>query len=335
MPEQIDSLDRKILFELDFNSRQSFSELARKVRQGRDRVEYRVERLVELGYIRRFVATINLYRLGLTVYKVYLRLRTNRKRSKDLFDYLHKKRDVYRVAAYDGNWDINVAIVARTPREFYESHSELVSQFHDIIIEYAIYTLIDVWWFRKGYFSGKGGPGIRTGGEPGQESIDQLEYGILNLLTSDARLGFREIAERLDSTPAIVKYRLEQLEEKGIVAGYRLEVDHEKLGMLYFKTQLFLSSYQAKSLKQLFDFCENHPHITFFIRQIGECPLEMEMEVESLGQYNEILDSLREEFSPVIDNFRTLLIHNESFRWLPHELAIAQGMPLVANSAVK
>ena len=174
---------------------------------------------------------------------------------------------------------------------------------------------------------------MRTGGEQAFEQIDELEFKLLNLISLDARIGHRELAERLDTTPAIVKYRTEQLEAKGIIAGYRLEVSHERLGMLYFKVQLFLSSHQSKMLQRLFDFCRESPHITLYIVQLGECPVEIELEVESLGQYHQILESLRERFAPLIQNFRSLLVHSETFRWLPNLLAA--GLPHEARQLPK
>ncbi len=316
----LDALDRKILFELDCDSRQSFSDLARKVRHGRDTVEYRVERLIGRGIIRECTSMVNLYKLGLTIYKTYFHLRNERERTKEFFQYVRAHPQVYRVAIYDGNWDINVATVARTPRDFYEIHSKLITKFHDIVLEYAMYTLIDVWRFRKGYFFNKAAPGILTGGEPERIAIDQLEYTILKHIASNSRISLVELAEKTSSTPAVAKYRIEQLEKRGVIAGYRIEVSHKKLNMLYFKTQLFVASYQQRMLKQLFDFCDQNPHITYFISQLGECPVELELEVESLEQYHEIIDSLREKFSPFIQNFRSLLIHEEFFKWLPYEV---------------
>jgi predicted transcriptional regulator len=68
LQKQLDKLDRQILFELDCNSRISFSDLAKKVRNGRDTVEYRVSRLIERQIIRSFTVAINHYRLGFQVY---------------------------------------------------------------------------------------------------------------------------------------------------------------------------------------------------------------------------------------------------------------------------
>lgn len=322
MSKGLDVLDRKILFELDCNSRQSYSELARKVRQGRDRVEYRVERLVDLGYISSFHAVVNIYKIGLTIYKTYFRLKNDRKRLQEFRSYLKASPPVYRVASNDGSWDLNVSTVARTPREFAESHAEMVSKFEDLVLDYQMYTLIDVWRFRKGYFVNKGASGLLTGGEPDRIPLDRIEYEILKHVASDARIGIAELAERVKSTPAIVTNRLQRLEEQGIIAGYRIDVDHEKLGMLHFKTQLTVLSAQPKIAKRFFEACQNEPHITYFIRQLGECPLEIEFEVESLAQFHEILDSLREQFDSYLQNFRTMVIHEETFKWVPHALAL-------------
>lgn len=325
MSKGLDALDRKILFELDCNSRQSCSELARKVRQGRDRVEYRVERLVDLGYIRSFHAVVNIYKLGLTIYKTYFRLRNDRKRLQEFRAYLKASPLVYRVASNDGSWDLNVATVARSPREFAESHEAMVSKFEDLVLSYQMYTLIDVWRFRKGYFVGKGASGVLTGGEPERIALDRLEHEILKHVATNARIGFAELADRVKSTPGVVAHRLEQLEKKGVVAGYRIDVDHERLGMIHVKTQLTVMSAQPRVAKRFYEACQNEPHITYYIKQLGECPLEVEFEVESLSQFHDILDSLREQFDTYLQNFRTMIINEETFKWVPHDLTVGNS----------
>ncbi len=85
---RVDTLDRKLLYELDSDSRQSLSQLARVLREGRDRVSYRVERLVREGVIRQFTVVINPYRLGYTLYKTYLKVSKQRGRYEGLIKLL-------------------------------------------------------------------------------------------------------------------------------------------------------------------------------------------------------------------------------------------------------
>ncbi|HWH07762.1 MAG TPA: winged helix-turn-helix transcriptional regulator [Candidatus Thermoplasmatota archaeon] len=60
--------------------------------------------------------------------------------------------------------------------------------------------------------------------------LDRLDVGILRLLQQDARLSFRQLAERLGSTTPTVSARVKALEELGVLRGYRAEVDAGLLG---------------------------------------------------------------------------------------------------------
>lgn len=60
--------------------------------------------------------------------------------------------------------------------------------------------------------------------------LDRLDVGILRLLQQDARLSFRQLAERLGSTTPTVSARVKALEDLGILRGYHAEVETGMLG---------------------------------------------------------------------------------------------------------
>ena len=60
--------------------------------------------------------------------------------------------------------------------------------------------------------------------------LDRLDVQIVALLQEDARLSYREIAERLGSTTPTVSARVKALEDVGILRGYRAQLDHAMLG---------------------------------------------------------------------------------------------------------
>lgn len=60
--------------------------------------------------------------------------------------------------------------------------------------------------------------------------LDQLDIRIVGLLQEDARLSYREIAERLGSTTPTVSARVKALEDIGLLQGYRAHLDHAVLG---------------------------------------------------------------------------------------------------------
>jgi Lrp/AsnC family leucine-responsive transcriptional regulator len=59
--------------------------------------------------------------------------------------------------------------------------------------------------------------------------LDDIDRAILDLLRENARRTVADIAARVNLSAAPVKRRIERLERLGVILGYTLQVDHEKL----------------------------------------------------------------------------------------------------------
>jgi DNA-binding Lrp family transcriptional regulator len=68
-------------------------------------------------------------------------------------------------------------------------------------------------------------------------SIDRLDVELLGVLARDARIGVLELASTLGISRNTVQSRLKRLEEGGLVAGYRPEIDLARAGIA---TQAFI-----------------------------------------------------------------------------------------------
>ena len=60
--------------------------------------------------------------------------------------------------------------------------------------------------------------------------LDEVDYRILKLLLGDSRLSYRELAKKTDLAVGTVANRIKGLEENGVIRGYTIMLDHEKLG---------------------------------------------------------------------------------------------------------
>lgn len=320
---RLDVLDKKLLYELDNDSRQSLSQLARTLRQGRDRIGYRLERLIEEKVVKQCTVTINPYCLGYTLFKTYLKVSKRKEQYEALLSLLKSHPRIYWIADCDGRWDLIFATFAKNPHEFLQIQNAILSACNDIVLSFTNFTLVNVWMYRKNYLMQKSDKSFLIGGPPSQYSLERYEWEILRLLSKDSRISIAEIARELSSTESIVRYRLEQLENSGIIAGYRVELELARLGMLFFKAQLYLQEYGVKEINALRKFCANHPNITYFIEQIGDAPVEMELEVEGYEQFSKIIDEVRIAFPKTIKNVETVMIHRSRFKWVPYdELAL-------------
>jgi Lrp/AsnC family transcriptional regulator, leucine-responsive regulatory protein len=64
-----------------------------------------------------------------------------------------------------------------------------------------------------------------------ESPLDDVSWRILCELQRNARLSFTELGRRVGLTPPAVAERVRRLEDAGIITGYRLELDVERLGL--------------------------------------------------------------------------------------------------------
>lgn len=67
-----------------------------------------------------------------------------------------------------------------------------------------------------------------TGESP---ELDETDWQILGVLQRDARTSFAELARRVSMSPSAVTERVRRLEETGVIAGYRAEIDPARVGL--------------------------------------------------------------------------------------------------------
>ncbi len=60
--------------------------------------------------------------------------------------------------------------------------------------------------------------------------IDDIDLQIIDILRTDARTPYTEIARRLGISEATVRRRIKNLEERGVIAGYTAVVEPAKMG---------------------------------------------------------------------------------------------------------
>lgn len=82
--------------------------------------------------------------------------------------------------------------------------------------------------------------------------MDAIDNEIIQMLRRNARESFATIGKKVDlSAPAVGK-RVKQLEEKGIILGYSLKLNDEKLG-INTKVYINLKIHQSSTLRTAYN----------------------------------------------------------------------------------
>ena len=117
------------------------------------------------------------------------------------------------------------------------------------------------------------------------------------------------IAKQIGISSESISKRIKQLESKGIIQGYRAMIDVEKLGYHFFKADIRLSTY--KNIKNIMEFCHQHPNIYQVNKTIGGETLEIEFHVQSVSDMKEIIEDIEKIFPNTIESYDYITILSE------------------------
>ena len=311
----LDRYDQKILAALDRNAAQSVSDLARAVRLGRDLVDYRLERLQRQKFISGFHAVVDPYRLGLTVFKTFLKVRAKPSELRTLFNAVRAHPNVYWSALTDGAWDLFFTCLAATPTQFWEIQQEVLAPFDRIVLEKEFATNMSFDMHARRYF----GAGVRTifsvGGAPIDRTVTKEDRILLRALSENARLDAIALGKRCGLSPGAARARVQRLEQDGVILGYKIEVNLDAFERTLFKARLFAPTMTKQQQTAVERHCFEIDEMTYVVRQLGSCPIELTIEAEDHRQFNEIIYGIKDHFSDCIQRVETLLMREESYKW--------------------
>jgi Lrp/AsnC family leucine-responsive transcriptional regulator len=312
---RLDKKDYKILYQLDLNSRQSDAEIGRKVGLSREVVKYRIKNLIKKGVIERFYTIIDVAKLGLTSYKIYLQFQNlNKEKEKDIVNFFLNHPNFEWLGSCSGRWDMIIGIWAENIHQFNRIFMEFSDKYGQYIMNQAFTTTLGVLHYRKEYLINKKiatVPMVYFGGEPKKEKLDKIDTEILKVLANNARMPLVEIAEKVKTSPRVVGYRIKELQRKGVIQAFRVTINLNKLNYMFIKVFFYLQNITDEKLKKFISYCGSNPNIGWVILCVGPWNIEIEFEIENLEKFHEVMKNIREEFGGFIRGVESVIIHND------------------------
>ncbi len=72
-------------------------------------------------------------------------------------------------------------------------------------------------------------------------NLDEVDWQILSILQQSARISFKELGQQVGLTGTAIAERVRKLEDEGIIEGYTIKLNREKIGlpvMAFFKLRV-------------------------------------------------------------------------------------------------
>lgn len=124
-------------------------------------------------------------------------------------------------------------------------------------------------------------------------NLDETSLKILSLLQKNARMSFTEIGQQIGLTSSSVAERVKKMEEQGVIEGYTVNVNSEKLG--FSITAVMLVSFTgvfAQQEKTIVNELSKFYQVVECIRITGKNDFLIKIMVSSMEEFKIINDEV-------------------------------------------
>jgi len=314
--EKLDLKDRKILYHLDLNSRQSFSQLGKKVGLYKEIVNYRVKKLQEKGIIVRFNTLIDTLKLGYTCMRFYFNYQyITPEIKKEIIDHFVNFKCTQLVASPEGAVELCVFMMSKNVSEIHSFWQKTLSNYRDYFAKQIIVPFIGENIYPKSFLIDEKDDRenliVRRGGKI--IDYDDLDFQILQLLAKNSRIPTIDISKKLNITTITITKRIKRLIKLGVILRFHVTIDWDIIGYKWFKVDLNLKDYNK--IHQIIKYLETNPHLSYIDKTFGYADLELELIVENVNQLKQIIEDISSKFPKMIRSY-TYFSVAKSYKWV-------------------
>ena len=149
--------------------------------------------------------------------------------------------------------------------------------------------------------------------------LDRTDLSILATLQAEGRLTNAELAERVHLSASATLRRVQRLEREGVIAGYRAELDPERLGLgLQAFVRIQLSRHDADAIEAFSAFVNQWDEVVTCHALTGDMDYLLQIVVRDLEHFSRfLLDRLLNQAGVADVNSSFVLRTVKAFRGLP------------------
>lgn len=288
----IDSIDKRILFELERNARIPDTQLAKKVKKSKDSVRYRIKKLEDEGVIKNYKTWIDCSKLGYRTSTIYLTILNFPEKKKELIERLKQDKRVYWYGVAEGVWNIGITYFIKSNNDLFEIKNDLLTKYKDLIVDLKFTSLASVSASEKTFLIDEESSFKTFTEEVEHLELDSVGKKALSLLYTNSKINLAELSDKCNSTVDIVRKRMRDYEKSGVIVRYTIEIDYSKLDYEIYKAFIYLGSYSKTDIKNLMTYAEQSNKIINVVKQIAPWDFELIIFTENFKDYTKTISDL-------------------------------------------
>lgn len=310
----LNTKDFKILQQLDLNPRIPTTVLAKRVRLSQQVVDYRIKRMIETNLITSFGTIFNPAKIGYEQYRILFQLdNVTDKEKHQIIHYLKNDPKVYWAAIVGGKWDLFVVIFVKNYDDYERFLDGLFTKYHRWLKDYyALLATYHELYGHKFLHSTEMFNPITMNLRSSQKALelDALDISILSQTKSNCRASSLEISRHSKTTYKTVQNRIKNLENEGLIVGYRLFLKSEQFEYKAYLLLLSFQNYGRDLEKKLLGYARSHPLITQALKLFGQWSLQFHVRVRDQKELQNLVIELRNTY-PLVGEYEIIPIFED------------------------
>ena len=150
---------------------------------------------------------------------------------------------------------------------------------------------------------------IKMEGDIERFNLDERDRIILSLLSKNSRISLVDIASKVELTANGVKERIKNLENKGIILGYRVMIDYKLLDFLHYRIFLHFNNVTEEKEEKIMNLLRKNKAIISITKTIGFCDLEFRAILENIDEFFNLMEELKREFPDLIKDYDSIIYY--------------------------
>lgn len=310
---QLDSTNKRILHEIEYNARISDKELAKITRKSRDSVAYRIKKLKENGYLNSQGCFVDYTKLGLTSFKIYLTISSNYDEYQKLIAWGRSKKEVFCMYEAQTGWHVAFAFFAKDLMEYELIQQELFATFGHIISKHYLTQMVRAFIYTDSRLVNIPKKRIPIFGEVINNSIDKKDVLLLKEYLSDSSQSYVDLTKKVDLSIEPVIRRTKQLVKKDVIRFFTSEINYNKLGYQIYKLFISVKYMDAEKEAEFQSYLESCTELRNLIYLVGPYRFEVEFIISNHDEIFDIVQKIQQKYHKFVQNIEYTIFHSEEY----------------------
>ncbi|MBE3094059.1 MAG: AsnC family transcriptional regulator, partial [Actinobacteria bacterium] len=280
MKEELDAYDKKILFELDINSRMSASKIAKKIKIPKETVNYRIKRLEKNGWINRLYTIFNASLFGYSYYRVFLKFyKLTSSTETEIIDYITNDSTCANLRIIEGPFDLVFLTIQKNPGDLKGFLQCFFNIFGKYVEEKNVLMMMKTHKLNQKFLlEGKTIKKTFNHVDTKDYTLDKIDLGIMKSISTDARTKLSDIAQFLHVDSRLIEYHIKKMERSGIIVAYTTDLNLVQLNRELIQIDIALKD--PVVIPGIINFFDKTNTCVFVHEMLGKYDLSVEIYVE-------------------------------------------------------